>query len=107
VSGDGRNIMSDAVASIVAALAKRIQTSKPHWPNTHVEEVANMWTTLVFGATSAMLERRPELIAEPWFAESLESAVIALLKEPERLDIEPPPPLAMVPRGRDGKPARA
>ena len=83
VSGNGQNIMSDAVASIVAALAQRIQASKPHWPNAHVVEVANMWTTLVFGATSAMLELRPELIAEAWFGESLERAVIALLKEPE------------------------
>jgi AcrR family transcriptional regulator len=106
VSGEGQNIMSDAVASIVAALAQRIQASKPHWPNTHVEEVANMWTTLVFGATSAMLERRPELIAEPWFGESLECAVIALLKEPERLEVEPQP-VAMVTRGGDRRAARA
>jgi hypothetical protein len=83
VSGNGQNIMSDAVASIVAALAHRIHTSKPRRPNAHVVEVAHMWTTLVFGATSAMLERRPELIAEPWFGESLERAVIALLTEPE------------------------
>ena len=101
LSVNGQNIANDAIASVVAALAQRIQASKPHWPNAHVVEVANMWTTLVFGATSAMLQRRPELIAEPWFGESLERAVIALLKEPDRLDVEPQP-LGMVPRDGDG-----
>ena len=38
-----------------------------------------MWTTLVLGTTTSMLERQPDFVAEPWFAETLEQAVIALL----------------------------
>jgi AcrR family transcriptional regulator len=81
VSGNGQMIANKAIASVVATLAQRIRVSKPRWPEARVTQVANMWPSLVFGATSAMLERAPELVAEPWFGESLEHAVIALFRE--------------------------
>jgi len=79
LSGAGREIVNAATASVVATLAQRIRASRPHWTSARVTEVANMWTTLVLGTTTSMLERQPDFVAEPWFAETLEQAVIALL----------------------------
>jgi AcrR family transcriptional regulator len=91
LSGSGLAIMNAATASVVATLGKRIRASKPRWPEARVTEVANMWTTMVLGTTTAMLERRPELVAEPWFGEALEQAVIALLHDPPRFEAGKPP----------------
>jgi AcrR family transcriptional regulator len=79
MSGDVQAIVNEATASVVAILAQRIRAREPRWPEARVLQVASMWPALVFGATSAMMDRAPELVAEPWFGESLEYAVVALL----------------------------
>jgi len=79
LSAAGLAVTNAAAASVVATLEHRIRAGRPRWTEARVREVANMWTTMVLGTTTAMLERQPELVAEPWFAESLEQAVIALL----------------------------
>lgn len=81
LSSNGQALANQATASVVATLVERIRDGKPRWPETRVIQVANMWAALIFGTTSAMLERVPALVAEPWFGESLERSVSALLKD--------------------------
>lgn len=85
-SGVGRTAANEATTSLVVALAKGIQERKPSWPLTHATEIANMWASLVFGGTSALLERAPQLVGEAWFADSLERAVLALLRDSRRTE---------------------
>jgi len=82
LAGAGRTVANEATRSFVVALAKGIQARQPSWPLAHATEIANMWTSLVFGGTNAMLERDAGLVAEAWFGESLERAVLAVLREP-------------------------
>jgi AcrR family transcriptional regulator len=65
--------------AIIHVFEHRIAAARPRWPAGRAREVATMCTTLVAGSTAEMLDRAPELIAEPWFGESLETAALALL----------------------------
>jgi AcrR family transcriptional regulator len=81
---NGQAVANEAVTLVVAKLCQRIHASEPTWPVARVVHVANMWATIVFGTTAAMMDRAPELVAEPWFGESLERALLALLKDPAK-----------------------
>jgi len=79
ILSDAQAVQNGAIARVTRVLEARIAAGKPRWSPRRVSEVANMWSTFVFGATSAMLDRAPELVAEPWFGEALEKALLALL----------------------------
>ena len=73
-------VANKATAALIITLAARLRAGKPAWPESRVLEVASMWPALVFGTTIAMVDRQHEILAEPWFSDSLERALLALLR---------------------------
>ncbi|WP_236518457.1 TetR/AcrR family transcriptional regulator [Sandaracinus amylolyticus] len=77
---DVQQALAAATGAITEVLAKRIVDAKPEWPASRAREVATMWSTMISGTTGEMLGRSPQSLSEPWFAEALEVAVLALLR---------------------------
>lgn len=84
LTSNGQVVANEATNLVVAKLCQRIHVSEPSWAPARVVQIANMWATILVGSTTAMMERAPELVAEPWFGEALERALIALLEDPAR-----------------------
>ncbi|MFO0726637.1 MAG: TetR/AcrR family transcriptional regulator [Myxococcota bacterium] len=79
VHANAQEVLQVAMVAIIAALEVPLAAAYPRWPKGRAHEVATIWATLVAGATSEMLDRSPDTVAEPWFGEALEAALIAQL----------------------------
>jgi AcrR family transcriptional regulator len=77
---DAQRYLNELVRSLTDALEQRLVVERPRWPSGRAAEVATMWTAMVLGTTGALLDQDPAQVAEPWFGDALEVALLALLR---------------------------
>ncbi|MCU1283429.1 MAG: transcriptional regulator [bacterium] len=80
VLADAQGYLNELARAMTAALEQRLLAERPRWRAGRAAEVASMCTAMVLGTTAALLDRDPAQIAEPWFGEALEVALLALLR---------------------------
>jgi len=79
VLSDAQQVLTEVTRAVTKVLEQKITKARPRWPASRASQVATMWTTILVGSTNELLDRDPAQPAEPWFADAMEQALLALL----------------------------
>jgi AcrR family transcriptional regulator len=79
VLSDAQEVLNRVTRAVIKVLGRKIALGRPRWSASRVHQCATMWATMLAGSTAEMLDRDPAQIAEPWFADAMETALLALL----------------------------